>query len=440
MTKFFINAWDKFHAAPFRHQLVMIAGLAFVLRMVWALIAPIEPVSDPYIYMVTAQNLAQHGVYGVTPEEPFSYWPVGAAAIYALGYKVLGVNMAPVLLLNFTAGLLLVFTTGLLARRWYGQTAGLITAFLIAIWPNLIMYTTLFASEIFFLVLVNLMLLAWRPEDARPWGLAILAGLFLAGAIFVRPVALLLPVVMVGLAFLRQSAPLGRSLTFTLAAVIVAGVAIAPWTARNMALHNEFVLISTNGGPNLWMGNNPDSDGGYMPLPDYVDGMSETERAKILGDQAKAYMLEDPLRTFNNIIYRAVKSHDRETIAIAWNTEGLLKRYDIEERALLPLKLMSQAFWMSVLAFGLGGAVLTVASMRNEKTWLARLGALASPALVLWAYYTSVHAVIVAGDRYHIPSIPFIAMIAALAVIAAWRKFAAPRIGSRDSAVRGASS
>lgn len=435
-----MKSWGKFQAAPFRHQLLMIAGLAFVLRVAWALIAPIEPVSDPYIYMVTAQNLAQHGVYGVTPEEPFSYWPVGAAAIYALGYKVLGVNMAPVLLLNLAAGLLLVITTGFLARRWYGQTAGLIAALLIAIWPNLIMYTTLFASEVFFLVLVNLTLLAWRPGDARPWGLAIVAGLFLAGAIFVRPVALLLPVVLAGLVFLRQSAPVARSVAFTLVAVIVAGVAIAPWTARNMALHDEFVLISTNGGPNLWMGNNPQSDGGYMPLPDYVDGMSETERAKLLGEQAKAYMLKDPLRTLRNILYRAVKSHDRETIAIAWNTEGLMKRYDVEESALMPLKLMSQAFWMSVLAFGLGGAALTVASIRKETAWLARLGALASPALVLWAYYTSVHAVIVAGDRYHIPSIPFIAMMAALAMIAAWRKFGAPRVGSRQTAAKGASS
>lgn len=435
MIKKISSYWRAFQSASFHRQILIITGLALMLRVVWALVAPIVPISDPYIYMVTAQNLAQHGVYGITPEEPFSYWPVGASAIYALGYKLLGVNMAPVLLLNIAAGLLLVITTGFLARRWYGQTAGLIAALLIAVWPNLIMYTTLFASEIFFLVFVNLMLLAWRPEDPRPWGLAILAGLFMAGAVFVRPVALLLPIVMVGLVFLRQSATLGRSLVFTLVAIAVAGAAIAPWSARNIALHGEFVLISTNGGPNLWMGNNPQSENIYMPLPDYVEGMSETDRARLLGDQAKAYMLEDPVRTVRNIVYRAVKSHDRETIAIAWNTEGLTKRYRIEERELLPLKILSQAFWLPVLAFSLVGAILVIASMRKETTWLTRLRALASPALVFWAYYTSVHAVFVAGDRYHVPSVPFIAMMAALAMIAAWRKFGPPKRGAAKGAM-----
>ena len=50
---------------------------------------------------------------------------------------------------------------------------------------------------------------------------------------------------------------------------------IAPWSIRNNAVFGEFVLLSTNGGPNLWMGNNPDSTGFYMPLPSSVDGLSE---------------------------------------------------------------------------------------------------------------------------------------------------------------------
>jgi len=32
---------------------------------------------------------------------------------------------------------------------------------------------------------------------------------------------------------------------------------LAPWAARNWAIHHQFVLVSTNGGLNFWIGNNP---------------------------------------------------------------------------------------------------------------------------------------------------------------------------------------
>jgi hypothetical protein len=35
---------------------------------------------------------------------------------------------------------------------------------------------------------------------------------------------------------------------------------------------------------------------------------------------------------------------------------------------------------------------------------------------MLWAYFIAIHSITVTGDRYHMPSIPFLAMLAAYGV------------------------
>jgi len=48
--------------------------------------------------------------------------------------------------------------------------------------------------------------------------------------------------------------------------------------------------------------------------------------------------------------------------------------------------------------------------------------ALYCPALMAWGYFAFVHAVTVGADRYHFPSIPFIAMLAGCALTLARRR------------------
>ncbi|HET7152540.1 MAG TPA: glycosyltransferase family 39 protein, partial [Candidatus Kapabacteria bacterium] len=52
---------------------------------------------------------------------------------------------------------------------------------------------------------------------------------------------------------------------YTLAAVVLSVVFVSPWTIRNYVVFHRFVLISANGGSNLWIGNNPAADGEFPP-------------------------------------------------------------------------------------------------------------------------------------------------------------------------------
>lgn len=424
------NTWRDL---GFNRQLAIIITVGMVLRISWALAVPVMPVSDSIIYWMTAENLAVHGVYGVTPEEPFSYWPVGTSAVYALMFKLFGVGAFPVVLINLVAGGLLICSAALLARRWINDAAAQLTAIALALWPTLILYTTVMASEVFFALAVNLALLSWRIKGVPLPASGFVSGIFLGCAALVRPAALLIPVVFAGLCALRERKIAPQAALLGAAAVSMALV-IAPWTMRNIDVHGEFVLISTNGGPVMWMGNNPESQGVYMPLPDYVHGLSEVERADVLRAEARAFMMENPGRATVLFFRKVIDTHIRETIGVHWNHDGIVRTFG--QNAVLPLKILTQGYWMVVLGLALVGVGLTALRGLTENTSLLdRATALAAPPLIIWGYYAGVHGIILAQDRYHLQSTPFIAMLAAIGVMwlgARAQRFITARAGANQ--------
>ena len=95
-------------------------------------------------------------------------------------------------------------------------------------------------------------------HEATRWNrtlAALAAGAGTGVAILVRPTMLLfVPMVVLWLTGRRR---LG------LAAAFLAGTAVlvAPWTVRNVRVHDRFVLVSAGGGVNFWIGNHPDAIG-----------------------------------------------------------------------------------------------------------------------------------------------------------------------------------
>ena len=64
-----------------QYPLLAILGLGLLLRLIWALLIPVEPVSDSAAYDMLARNIAEHGVFGFRPDEPSAYWAVGASGL-----------------------------------------------------------------------------------------------------------------------------------------------------------------------------------------------------------------------------------------------------------------------------------------------------------------------------------------------------------------------
>lgn len=388
-------------------SLTGIVLIGFALRCLWALAVPVEPISDSVAYHTFARNIVEHGVYGWTPDKPGAFWAVGTSGLLAGIYWLFGMDFGAVAAVNVALSTSLIASTGLLARHLLGAPAGLIAALLIALWPSLILFTTIIASEVTFLALIVPGMLAFLHRWKRPWLGWLIAGLFWGAACYVRPVALLLPIVLAVSCLLRGRWTIWYGLAAMVGTLVVMALLIAPWTARNQAVFGKTVLISTNFGPNLWMGNNPDTTGGYQTLPDWTNGLSETERADRMKAEAVAYIKAEPVAFAIRTLVKFARLHERETIGVVWNA-AVLERL-VGPTGITALKVLATGYWYAVLLGALIGLVWIV---RRMGLWQL----LIHPAFLCWMYFASVHAIIVVGDRYHFPAIPFVAILAAIAL------------------------
>jgi 4-amino-4-deoxy-L-arabinose transferase-like glycosyltransferase len=421
----------------FGRSVWLVLALAVLVRGAWALLAPVVPVSDCEAYDHFARNLAAGGAFGFKPDEPSLFWPPGTSFLYSLGYRIsppeqFGFALAT--LLNLVCGVALVAVAMNLAREWFGRRAALVCGLALALWPMHVEFTTLIASELSFTLLCLLALRAWgsKSTSTRSTLLTVLlTGLCLAAATYIRPTALLLPVVFALVDILRERKLVAPTLRAA-GALLVIFACVLPWSLRNQRHFGRFVLVSANGGSNLWMGNNPETTGYYQPLPE----LGLTNQAEIdeeLARRAKEYIRAEPVAFVVRTLKKAALLHRSETIGVVWNEPGLAQRapslFGPGTRGVKLLKLASTAYWWIVLAAALFGWTKLA---RSRGAWAA----LTHPATALWAYFVAVHAVIVIQDRYHFPATPMIAALAGLAFARTERDESVARAQRDDSVAR----
>lgn len=410
-----------------RISLPALLGAAFLLRLIWCLLIPVDPVSDAAAYEIFAHNLYNHGVYGFTPDEPGAYWAVGTAALYAGAYFLFGEGALSVVAINMVSSLIVVWGLWDLGHRWFGVTAGRLAAGVFVIWPVAIQFVTVMASELHFMAATVLALMAWDRAQgmgrATFWLFSLAAGIALSGATYLRPIALLIPAALLVATVLgapRKTLPV---LLKTVVTTTIIFAAVAPWSARNEQILGAPAFMSTNFWANFWMGNYPVGDGGYRPLPPEVEGLSEAERSDYMKKLALANLREDPFSFVPRTVIKALRLHERETIGVGWNEAAI--RNLTGNFGVTALKLVSTGWWYLMLGLALWGAVVLAG---RDGVWQALL----SVPCWLWLYFTAVHAVIVVGDRYHMPAIPMIALLAGLGLSALLRP---PRSAPAESAL-----
>ena len=376
--------------------LAFVLAAALILRLVWAGLVPVEPVSDSNAYDVFARTLAAHGVFGWNQNEPFAFWPPGTSLVYAALYRAFGVNYGPIVVLNLALSLVLVVLAMRVANRHYGHRCALFAGWTLAVWPTLIMFTTVLASELLFIVLCTAALDAWT--GARP-GSALggaLAGALLGAAALVRPVALALPAVFaIGTMFELgwSGARLVAQTKLAVAAALAMACVVAPWTLRNYQLYDDLVLISTNGGTTLWMGNAPGTTGEHMDPPAWAQQLRDNEQNKVLGALARKYIADDPAGFVVRSVRKLIWLYNHESIGVAWNEAGLSHRYGTS--VLRPLKLFTNLTWALIALAAMWGAVVLIGRRGLWRT-------LAGSTVLSIAFYSFVHSVVVSQDRYHL--------------------------------------
>jgi 4-amino-4-deoxy-L-arabinose transferase-like glycosyltransferase len=202
--------------------------------------------------------------------EPIPYFRA-PLYIWWLGtlYRVFGADsgLAPRLVQAVLGSLACGFTF-LLGRRLLGAPAAWIAGLAMALHWALVFYDgeLLITSPIVLLDVLLLLALVRAAEDrrARWWALS---GLLLGLSAIARPdVLVFAPAAFLWLVWLER--PLGRRALAAAAALGLGTLApILPVTARNWFVGHDRVLISSQGGVNFYIGNNPHSDGTTAVVP-----------------------------------------------------------------------------------------------------------------------------------------------------------------------------
>ena len=390
---------------------------ALAVRVTWVLVARrnFPLLGDDYFYHWQAKAL----VDGLGFINPLSWQALhrldpSAAhpplySLYLAGVSLLGGTSA---LSQRLASCLLgagsVVVMGLVARRIAGERAGLIAAFLAAVYPMLWINDGMLISEsLYTLLIAAVLLFAYRLWESRRWFDAVFLGAAIGLSCLTRPEAILL-VPFIGLPFLLAH---DESVRRRVLGVFVIGLAclvvIMPWWVRNLVTFQNPTFLATGNGSVLQSANCDQTYSGeflgYWDIHCITDGRppANAQQEKLLHS-----------KTVPGIVYLLAQDPRDESIP------------DVRarEKALHYIKAhLSRA---PVVALARVGRVLGFYRVRQEvnfDVFFERRGKWPSWSGV-WMYYAllpfSLYALVVMRKR-RVPISPMIAIIGMVVVTAA---------------------
>lgn len=415
--------------------LALICLLAFVIRLAYVL--TLQPSSfwfDGVHYSRLATGLLEHGSYLNDRGRPSAYWPPGYPLFLAAIYQFFGVKIVAVRVVQCLVGAATVAVVHRIARRVLDRDGAWLAALATALYPLFIysagadMPVTLQIALIAGGVLLTLV--AVERSSARA---ALGAGLLGAWATLVAgsalPAFLLFALWMAWNRNGNRGHRRSRNIRLALVCLLPIVVIVGAWTVRNLRTFGRPVLVSTNGGYNLWLGNHPGvkaSSGNRAEVPgaDEVPGM-EVEAARIWalpGDEATRDSAFASLAL--EYITADVPRFLRLSLSKSIELWALYPRPMNEDRPRLGIeKLASLLSYGLLLPFAL--VWLFVSLPRSRVALLV---------LLLFLIYSAVHAVILSKVRFRLPLDTFVIIYGCGGVVAAVRALsrrwpAAPRTG-----------
>jgi 4-amino-4-deoxy-L-arabinose transferase-like glycosyltransferase len=273
-----------------------------------------------------------------------------------------------------------------------------------------------------FLVMAAVLVLVALPESTKRIGWRRLAvfGVILALSALVRPISLmLLPVLLVVL--LVAGAGWRLAIGSVGIAMLAVVLVLTPWTIRNVRETDSFVVISTNLGDNLCMSRHAGATGAFQ------SGSACIVRAR--GLKRPEYEVEVNNTNIRRAV-RFVKSHPLSEAKLVFlrgyhtvenDHDGLLASESYGANRFIPsvwrrvLEIVADVYFFVALVLGLLAVPAFLGRHRPRRLFFL----LAAAAL-------AVQPLIFFGDpRFHVPVLPFVAVLAAVLLTRTLSLFAA---------------
>ncbi len=426
---------DVRHEDPAAYEarlVVALAALALAARLVWVLAVPTHPVGDFAMYWESAGHLVEHGAFD--PE--FIYMPGYVVALAAVRW--LGGGLFAAKLLGVAAGGLATAAVTGLAARLFDRRSAIAAGLLCALWPAGITVASVIGTDMpAAALLVTAAWLLLRDANARPVRAAVLFGIALGVAAYVRAVAL--PFALFSaLLWIAVRAPWRRVVGCTTLSCAVVFLMLVPWGLRNEARYGELFLTDSHGGHTALVGANPNTEGVYSRSLNlmfargtgyalFAEPHRQADRAAY--ELARKWAAFEPDYAFGLLAAKADRllTHERPLLYWPIYRQGVL---DAESRAgfarhQAALERLVDGFWYALV----GAAVFGVVVAASRRKWEAL--ALLSMPLALAVLYVLFFAEV----RYHLAIAVFLFPYAGVAW--RWLTQAARDLAARRLNVRG---
>jgi 4-amino-4-deoxy-L-arabinose transferase-like glycosyltransferase len=259
-------------------------------------------------YMSLAMHIAQGLGFTDKSGTPTSYVAPGLPILLMIPISFLGPHLPGIRLYMCLIESLLIPACYLLARSVsHSRIIGLIAAAIAIFFPTWIIPSGAILTDIpatIFVTLLMWMLIESNRRESLLWFTA--SGVVWSLGILVRAVSLSYALAIILWLLLRVRG--WRRRVAAIAAVIIsAGCVLAPWTIRNTRVHGEFVLVSTQGGVELYKSNNPEATGILaIDHAHFYEGLAqqyprerfpgEAERSRMFQGDAIRFIIENPYR------------------------------------------------------------------------------------------------------------------------------------------------
>jgi len=389
---------DKFSQ---RYTLLAIVACGIALRVAWALAFPATSVSDGAVYLKLGQQLAAGEPYFIANSHAF--WPPGYPLFLAAWLHLPLPTSTIVLLSNLTLYLLTSLLVWSLASRVTGLQAARLATFLLAVWPNYLACAVTAEKENLLVFLLPLVLWLYTHRATGLWP-RFAAGLALGFSALAQPSTMFFPAVLLCYELL-QHRPWRAALAGLATLILGMALVIAPWSARNTRVFGEFLLITSNGGDNLYRANNPLATGAYTKRGEVaLDGLGELERNRTGLKLAKEWISSHPA-AFVGLI------PTKQKLFLGDDSFGqyvTVRSGGGSSRTYLVMKLAANAFWYVLWA------CLLALSLRGTGSGDTALHL----TLVLgYAYFFVLHSVFESSGKYHVAPLALLAIFGAAQLV-----------------------
>jgi len=391
-----------------RQWLFVVSSVGLTLRLTWAIVFPTPPTSDAATYLALAGKLA-HGEQYYTGGT-YSWWPPGYPFFLVPFFFVFDSIRSIILVSNSLLFVATILTTYALASRFTSESGARLATALLAVWPGFLTCAALACKELVVAFLLPLAALALSTggegSDCRRAAPGfVCAGLVLGFASLVQPSLLLLAFALLAYEVLGDASwTVSATRTFLVIAALC--LVIVPWSVRNHYVFRQPVLISTNGGHNFYRANNPLATGGYTPRGEQdLNDLGELEASAAGYKWGVGWIRGNP----GQFLALALR---KQVLFLGDDGYGV---YDTLKRGLgvsggpyTVLKAVCNVFWLGVWALLLR---TLSGSIREQSDTAPRTAFLLIPVVYLYV----MHSVFESGGRYHVPLIPILAVLLAVA-------------------------